>query len=91
MTLVADMHRPHNFIVAQIGARMHYAVPRILHEAGMLAHLYTDNCASKGWPRLLHDVPAPWRPAALRRLLSRARAAFQWDNSRRLRGSEIAL
>ncbi|MBX3435505.1 MAG: glycosyltransferase family 4 protein [Pirellulales bacterium] len=71
MTIVADMHRPHNFVVAQIGARMHYAVPRILHGAGMLAHLYTDICASKGWPRLLRAVPASWRPASLRRLLSR--------------------
>lgn len=28
--------------VAQLGARRHYAVPRILHEAGMLERLFTD-------------------------------------------------
>jgi glycosyltransferase involved in cell wall biosynthesis len=30
------------FIVAQLGARMHYAVPRILSSAGLLYRFYTD-------------------------------------------------
>ncbi len=31
--------------VAMLGARMHYAVPRILHNAGLLDRLYTDSYA----------------------------------------------
>ncbi len=31
-----------NVIIAMLGARMHYAVPRILHEAGILERFYTD-------------------------------------------------
>ncbi|MBX3426171.1 MAG: glycosyltransferase family 4 protein [Pirellulales bacterium] len=71
MTVAAEILEPLTVVVAQIGARMHYAVPRILQKSGMLAHLYTDICATKGWPRLLHALPASWRPASLRRLLSR--------------------
>jgi glycosyltransferase involved in cell wall biosynthesis len=58
-------------MVAQLGARMHYAVPRILAEADMLEHFYTDICAVLGWPRWLRLIPDPVRPAAVRRLLSR--------------------
>jgi glycosyltransferase involved in cell wall biosynthesis len=58
-------------LVAQLGARMHYAVPRMLHEAGMLEQLFTDACAVKGWPSLLRHVPENLRPAALKRLLGR--------------------
>ncbi|MEI6078323.1 MAG: hypothetical protein WCS94_22280, partial [Verrucomicrobiota bacterium] len=29
-------------IVAQLGARMHYAVPKVFHQAGLLERLYTD-------------------------------------------------
>ena len=62
---------PHSIIVAQLGARMHYGVPRILHRAGMLVRFYTDVCAVKGWPRLLGPVPCALRPTPLRRLLGR--------------------
>jgi len=62
---------PRSFIVAQLGSRMHYAVPCILHRAGMLARFYTDVCAVKGWPQLLGLVPSALRPPALRRLLGR--------------------
>ena len=58
-------------VVAQLGARMHYAVPRILDRAGLLERLYTDICASKGWPRLLHLLPRNLRPARIQRLLNR--------------------
>ncbi|MGO8926613.1 MAG: glycosyltransferase family 4 protein [Limisphaerales bacterium] len=58
-------------MVAQLGARMHYAVPRILAEAKMLEHFYIDICAVQGWPRWLRLVPDLVRPAAVRRLLSR--------------------
>src|ERR1700734_3565174 len=58
-------------VVAQLGARMHYAVPRILHQAGLLERLYTDICAQKGWPRLTRYIPRAIRPARLQRLASR--------------------
>ncbi len=35
------------FLVAQIGARMHYAVPRILSERGLLGCFFTDIVSSK--------------------------------------------
>lgn len=60
-----------NYLVAQLGARMHYAIPRMLHETGMLARLVTDISAAKGWPRLLKHVPESIRPAGLKRLLGR--------------------
>jgi glycosyltransferase involved in cell wall biosynthesis len=58
-------------IVSQLGARMHYAVPRILERAGRLEHCYTDICATKSWPRLLRGVPAALRPAFVKRLAGR--------------------
>jgi len=59
------------YIVAQLGARMHYAVPRILAKNGMLEHFYTDFSASQGWPRLLGMVPPTVRPMSLQRMLGR--------------------
>jgi glycosyltransferase involved in cell wall biosynthesis len=38
-----------NWICAQIGAREHYAIPRVLHRDRKLAVLYTDFWASKVW------------------------------------------
>ncbi|HEY4203090.1 MAG TPA: glycosyltransferase family 4 protein [Devosiaceae bacterium] len=58
-------------VVSQMGARMHYAVPRILNEAGLLERLYTDICAVQGFPRLLKSLPRRAQPKALRRLLGR--------------------
>ena len=58
-------------VVSQLGARMHYAVPRILHQAGHLERLYTDICAVKNWPRALGAVPPSVLPATLRRLRGR--------------------
>lgn len=57
--------------ISQLGARMHYAVPRILQEAGRLERLFTDLCATKGWPRALCAPPAHVLPASLRRLRGR--------------------
>lgn len=50
---------------------MHYAVPRILHDAGILEHLFTDICAVKGWPRLLNFIPRKLQPDGVKRLLGR--------------------
>ena len=58
--------------VALLGARMHYAVPRLLQQAGLLERFYTDFCTVKGWPGLLQAIPQPLRPTALQRLLGRA-------------------
>lgn len=60
-----------SIVVSQLGARMHYAVPRIMEEAGILERLYTDICAGKGWPRTLGHLPQRSLPAALRRLAGR--------------------
>lgn len=59
------------FLVAQLGARMHYAVPRIISRAGLLEHFYTDICAVKGWPRHLSQLPGGFCTRAVRRLLGR--------------------
>jgi len=50
---------------------MHYAVPRILQEAGLLEHFYTDFAANCGWPRMLNSMPTAFRPPAVQRLLGR--------------------
>ncbi|HYW44999.1 MAG TPA: glycosyltransferase family 4 protein [Bryobacteraceae bacterium] len=60
--MIADGQSIPRFAVAQIGARMHYAVPRILNEAGRLERLFTDFAVTRQY-----DAP-PW---PLRRLLSR--------------------
>lgn len=63
---------PHRCTVAQLGARRHYAVPRLLHEEGWLERLHTDLCVAKGWPKgLLTLLPKRLRPPSLRRLAAR--------------------
>ena len=57
--------------MALLGARMHYAVPRILFQRGCLDQLCTDICAVKNWPRILNLVPGKLRPNSLRHLLDR--------------------
>ncbi len=58
-------------VVSQLGARMHYAVPRIFASRERLAHFYTDICALQGWPRLLNNLPPSMLPASVRRLVGR--------------------
>jgi glycosyltransferase involved in cell wall biosynthesis len=59
--------------VAQLGARRHYAVPRILAEAGLLERLFTDSYAgNKPWLAAgLRALPRRWRPDAVERWLGR--------------------
>jgi glycosyltransferase involved in cell wall biosynthesis len=64
-----------SYVVAQLGARMHYAVPRILHGAGQLEHFFTDLCSSKGWPRICGLLPAGLQSDGVRRIAGRA----LWD------------
>lgn len=58
-------------VVSQLGARMHYAVPRIFEGLGRLERLNTDICATRGWPRALAMMPRGALPASLRRLAGR--------------------
>ncbi len=58
------------WLVAQLGARMHYAVPRILHSAGMLEMLATDLCAG-AWSEPLRRLPAGLVPRSVARLAGR--------------------
>ncbi len=48
--------------VVQLGARMHYAVPRIFHRAGMIERLFTNICVVKGWSRIAVLVSPPLSP-----------------------------
>ena len=64
--------------VAMLGARLHYAVPRILHRAGLLARLFTDFHASGPVPRAA-PAPGKWRSAPFRRALSRVAAGIPVD------------
>jgi len=59
--------------VAMLGARMHYAVPRLLHEAGLLERLFTDGyIGDKPWLEAgLRSIPAGVRPGAVERWLGR--------------------
>ena len=58
--------------VALLGARCHYAVPRILAAHGKLAGLYTDIYAGD-WPaRLAASLPRNWLPQAAQRLVDRS-------------------
>ena len=60
-------------IVAQLGARMHYAVPAILQRSGMLERLYTDIYAPR-LPKPLQALASQYGPPSLRRLLGRVPA-----------------
>ena len=59
-------------LVAQLGARRHYAVPRALYAAGLLEGFMTDACASiTPWRWLDVALPSRARPEMLQRLLDR--------------------
>src|SRR6266446_10440781 len=66
-------------VVAQLGARMHYAVPRILHAESLLAHLFTDISANKGWLRWCSRIPSALQADGLRRIVGRAPKAIPSD------------
>lgn len=58
-------------IVAQLGSRMYYAVPRIFSQERSLERLYTDICATQGWPRLFKLTPNFLRSKSIKKLLDR--------------------
>jgi len=68
------------WLVSLLGARMHYAIPRILHQAGLLQYLYTDICTTKGWTKLLHNIPASFQPSDLKRFLGRVPEGIPTEN-----------
>lgn len=58
-------------VVSQLGARMHYAVARILAQEGRLGHFFTDICGTKSWPALLRTLPPALLPPPVQRLVGR--------------------
>lgn len=71
-------------IVAQFGARHHYAVPMAFYRAGMLARFYTDTYAGAGSAlhpvtKVLSLLPRAWKPATLQRMLCRREDSLPAD------------
>lgn len=60
-----------SYVVGQLGARMHYGVPRALYAAGMLERLATDIYRSSVAEWLHAALPARARPDLLKRLVGR--------------------
>ncbi len=59
-------------LVAQLGARRHYAIPALLEREGLLEVLYTDLCSEAPVLRLVNAAwPRGLRPRSLSSLLSR--------------------
>lgn len=59
------------WVVARLGAAMHYAVPRILHRAGRLERFYTDVYAAGIARKVLSLIPEGRHSPALNRALGR--------------------
>ena len=82
------MSSERRWIVAQIGAREHYAVPRALHRKGALRHLYTDAWCNWG-QSLLRRAPDPLHSFANRYHPSipadRVTAFTSWASAQRAR------
>lgn len=70
MTEKLSLHKS-SYLVALLGARMNYAVPRILEQSGQLAYFYTDFFPHQGWSHLLKYIPPALRPNSIGRLLER--------------------
>lgn len=64
--------------VAMLGARMHYAVPRILNDNGLLERFYTDSYVGNKpvLEFLLRALPGKFRSANVQRLLGRKDASI---------------
>ena len=70
--------------MAQLGARMHYAVPAILQRAGMLSHFFTDFYAGQGssiapLANCADLFPSQLLPAGLKNLLGRREKSLRGD------------
>lgn len=66
-------NRPGKVAVAMLGARMHYAVPAILNDLGLLERLYTDSyIGNKAWLKTtLQTVPKAFGGDDVARFLGR--------------------
>lgn len=60
-----------NFAVAQLGIRMHYAVPRIFQLQSRLEHMYTDFISPEIVTRVSGILPKHLTPSGLRRAFTR--------------------
>ena len=59
--------------IAQIGARRHYAIPSLLHQAGFVDLFYTDVCANHYFLRYASQIwPRRHRPSSVDRLFARS-------------------
>lgn len=67
-----DRQECRQWVVARFGATMHYAVPRILNNAGRLARFYTDFYTGPITRRLLTLAPGQWRNPIVNRALGRS-------------------
>lgn len=67
--------------VAMLGARRHYAVPRLLHEAGLLERFFTDSyIGNKPWlEAVLRSVPRRLAPRPVQRWFGRKDAVLPPD------------
>ena len=63
--------KPPQVMVAQIGARHHYAIPRMLEKSGQLKAFHTDANAVKGLGRLLAALPILKSRGSLKNLAQR--------------------
>ncbi len=59
------------WVVARLGAYMHYAVPRMLYKAGLLARFYTDFYAGAVTRGVMSLLPQPWRSSLINQALGR--------------------
>ena len=57
MSSSGSINKPPQVMVAQIGARHHYAIPRMLEKGGHLQSFHTDSNAVKGLGKWLAMVP----------------------------------
>jgi glycosyltransferase involved in cell wall biosynthesis len=77
-----SFHEQRRWVVARLGAYMHYAVPRILHRAGSLERFYTDFYAGAVASQLLASMPRTWRTPAINRALGRISPDLPQDRIR---------
>lgn len=57
--------------VAQLGSRMHYAVPKILADHNLLGQFFTDICSDKFPFSILNRIPSVYLPNAVKRFTTR--------------------
>jgi glycosyltransferase involved in cell wall biosynthesis len=65
------LSRPMKVRVAQLGARMHYAVPSIFAQAGLLESMHTDLYATQFWQKRVSALGISKRSKGVARFLGR--------------------